>query len=266
MLNDDTANYLWPTDLDESDRLNTQHNIIRYVLRRAFLSPVVDPRRVLDVGCGTGMWMKEVARDFPKATLVGVDIADVFMQTDMPSNCTFELGNVLEGLAFSSNRFDFVHQRLMGGAIPASLWQAHVAELYRVTQSGGFLELGDTDFNFQNVGDIGYRVNHIVQECFAYRGLDLMIIRRLDKLMRRAGFVEIQVRIVEFPVGEWAGISGRMMRNNIDEALRSLRRLAVTIGMVGSEDEYDKLLDDLWQECDEHQTLVHAYFAYGQKP
>lgn len=97
MLNDDMANYLWPTDLDESDRLNTQHNIIRYVLRRVFLSPVTDPKRVLDVGCGTGMWMKEVAREFPKATLIGVDIADMFMQTDIPSNCSFELGNILEG-------------------------------------------------------------------------------------------------------------------------------------------------------------------------
>ncbi|KAI9597293.1 S-adenosyl-L-methionine-dependent methyltransferase [Syncephalis fuscata] len=260
------ANYLWPTDLDETDRLNTQHNIIRYVLRRTYLAPVNDPKRILDVGCGTGMWMKEVARDYPKASLIGVDIADIFMQTDMPNNCAFELGNILEGLSFSSNRYDFVHQRLMSGAIPASFWPTHVGELFRITQSGGFLELADTDFSFQNVGDIGYRVNKIVEQCFAYRGLDLSIIRRLDKLMKRAGYIEIQARIVEFPVGEWAGISGRMMRNNIDEALRSLKKLAAIIGVVSSEEEYDKLLDELWQDCDEHRTLVHAYYFYGQKP
>ncbi|RKP09797.1 methyltransferase type 11 [Thamnocephalis sphaerospora] len=265
-LNGDTSPYLLPTDVDEINRLDIQHNIVRYVLRRSYLSPVRDFKRVLDVGCGTGIWSKEIARDHPKATVVGFDLVDVFFRTDAPPNCSFELGNLLEGLPYPNGRFDFVHQRLLWAGIPGSYWQEHVKELYRVTRPGGFLELADTDLQFHNVGDAGYRVNSILMECCSRKGLHLSTARQLDKLMRRAGFSDLQARLVEFPVGEWAGVSGRMMRTNLDEALRDLGKAAVAVGAVASESEYEQMLDTFWAECEEHRTIIYGYYFYGQRP
>src|SRR5215467_5860383 len=49
----DSGHYLLPRHLDEIDRLDIQHYTTRETLRANHLAPVVNPGRVLDVGCGT---------------------------------------------------------------------------------------------------------------------------------------------------------------------------------------------------------------------
>ena len=43
-------------------------------LRMMPLTGIQYPRRVLDLGCGNGSWVCDVARAFPNATVVGVDL------------------------------------------------------------------------------------------------------------------------------------------------------------------------------------------------
>ena len=39
------------------------------------LDPIrIEPTRIVDVGCGTGMFLEHLAKRFPKAEIVGVDI------------------------------------------------------------------------------------------------------------------------------------------------------------------------------------------------
>ena len=45
----------------ENDRMDTQHEIWKVVFKfRNYFAPLQDPRRILDVGCGTGKWAIEV--------------------------------------------------------------------------------------------------------------------------------------------------------------------------------------------------------------
>lgn len=68
--------------------------------------------KVLDVGCGSGRWILEMARDFPNSTFIGVDVSNVFPSPDkIPSNASFVEGNVLHGLPFADDTFDYVYQR-----------------------------------------------------------------------------------------------------------------------------------------------------------
>ncbi len=137
--------YLLPTDLAEVYRLDFQHYMLRYVLRGNYLAPIGQPFSVLDVGCGTGRWGAELARQFPQANVVGVDVvvtgaerpdARAARQGIFPDNYAFVPGNVLERLPFDDRRFDFVHQRLLFAAIPRPRWPQVVAELARVTRPG----------------------------------------------------------------------------------------------------------------------------------
>src|SRR5215472_2989970 len=63
----------------ETERLDIQDKVVTFEMG-GVLSEVADPsqlRRVLDVGCGTGGWLMEVARTYPTIEkLIGVDISD----------------------------------------------------------------------------------------------------------------------------------------------------------------------------------------------
>jgi SAM-dependent methyltransferase len=273
-------------DPEDAKLLDMQHSIIEYVLRRSYLSPVHEPRRVLDVGCGSGSWVKEFAIRHPKSTIAGFDLTAAFFCSDAPSNCSIDTGNLLHGkytrttaiivlsltchnvrlgMPYPSGRFNFVHQRLLWSAIPANYWEAHINELYRVTSQGGFLELSDTDMQFHNVGDVGHRLNRIIIDCCASQGIDLSIVRRLDTLMRRAGLVDVQTRLVEFPASDWAGGSGRMVRTSLDRVLKDMAPIAVTLGAVASEEAFHQMLDAFWAECDIYGTILYGYYFYGQR-
>ncbi|RKP05008.1 hypothetical protein THASP1DRAFT_33169, partial [Thamnocephalis sphaerospora] len=54
-------------DPEAVERADLTHEMVRYVQRSNYTAPIVQPKRILDVGCGTGRWAKEMARDFPKA-------------------------------------------------------------------------------------------------------------------------------------------------------------------------------------------------------
>jgi len=51
-----------------------------------------DPGSILDVGCGSGIWAREVAKAFPKSEVLGVDISPTYV-SDHPDNLAFEVTN-----------------------------------------------------------------------------------------------------------------------------------------------------------------------------
>jgi hypothetical protein len=57
--------YLMPTDLEEMNRLDFQHYMLRYALRGNYTTPVRNPGSILDVGTGTRRWAREMAQLFP---------------------------------------------------------------------------------------------------------------------------------------------------------------------------------------------------------
>ena len=47
--------YLLPKDLEEGNRLDFQHFILRYALQGNYATPLRSPSSILDVGTGTGI-------------------------------------------------------------------------------------------------------------------------------------------------------------------------------------------------------------------
>src|SRR5229473_5179715 len=67
--------YLLPKDVLETQRLDFQFYLIRSILHGNHASPLrTDLTSILDVGCGTGRWVIEMARTFPGAQVIGLDI------------------------------------------------------------------------------------------------------------------------------------------------------------------------------------------------
>jgi ubiquinone/menaquinone biosynthesis C-methylase UbiE len=136
------APYLLPKDAQEDQRLNFQHHVLYRTISNHYLAPIASTTaRILDVGTGTGIWLADMATLFPHAHLLGVDVSLGSLPHPLPPQCLFCQANILQGLPFPDEQFEYIHQRLLVAAIPSTRWPEAVRELVRVTRSGGWIEL-----------------------------------------------------------------------------------------------------------------------------
>ncbi|KAI9285801.1 hypothetical protein BC943DRAFT_33172 [Umbelopsis sp. AD052] len=77
------SSYLFPVDKPEQDRQRMQAYVLKWAFGRSFLAPVSTLLkkgcRVMDIGCGVGAWAIDIALDYQKTNVVGIDVADIFL-------------------------------------------------------------------------------------------------------------------------------------------------------------------------------------------
>lgn len=95
---------------------------------------------MLDVGCGNGTWCLDVATEYPEIDCIGIDMCDVFPKQIRPPNVRFEIANVLDGLPYPDNTFDFVSVRIMLVSLEAHQWPMLWKEVMRVLKPGGLAQ------------------------------------------------------------------------------------------------------------------------------
>ncbi|KAG8914449.1 hypothetical protein FRC01_004075 [Tulasnella sp. 417] len=118
----DHDKYMMPADGDEHSRLDRQHLLHLLYLDGLYpekeliertLQPKDPPPGILDVGTGSGRWALDMARHFPHAEVVGLDLVPPVLVTEdeIPMNCRFEVDDANLSLDHFENSFDLVHVR-----------------------------------------------------------------------------------------------------------------------------------------------------------
>jgi len=67
-----------------------------------------EQKAVLDLGCGSGSWMTDIACEFPHCNVVGVDLIPVQDGAMLP-NCRSEVDDINLGLEHFYGDFNVVH-------------------------------------------------------------------------------------------------------------------------------------------------------------
>lgn len=265
--------YALPSDLDEMNRLDFQHFVLRQAFQGNYAAPLVSPSSMLDVGTGTGRWAKEMAALFPAANVIGIDIkepvADERNATTTapdlrPDNYTFAPGNILEGLPFPDASFDFVHQRLLFFAIPTDRWQFVMNELYRVTRPGGWIEVVEGHFGYDPMGPAAQRIADAMLPAMQQRGIDPRNSALLDQFLRNAGLQQVQVRMAKLPVGDWGGRLGKLVATDVLSFSQAARPLLLAQDMT--ENQFAQLIETMRRECEELRCTWPFYIVDGQRP
>lgn len=266
--------YMFPADLQEINRLDFQHYLLRHAFRGNYAAPIEHPESILDVGTGTGRWAREMAAQFPSSNVVGFDIVPppvdteprMDMRMDMgPHNYRFVQGNVLDGLPFPDASFAFVHMRLMVLALPADRWPFVVGELVRVTRPGGWVE--SVEYGGEKQG--GPAITQLMQwgtQASALRGIDTAYSTRVGELFRTAGLDHVHTREVDIPLGAYGGRVGVMNGVDLLSAMKALSSLYIAQG-IATEQEFERTIQAAQAEIDSRQyrTISPFYIAYGQR-
>ena len=72
------GSYPLPNDEKELDRIDLKHHIMLLLCDgHLHVAPLHKPRRVLDVGTGTGIWAIEMGEQYPDAEIHGIDLSPV---------------------------------------------------------------------------------------------------------------------------------------------------------------------------------------------
>lgn len=253
--------------------LDFQHFVLKRQLGAIHQAPLRQPRRILDVGCGTGRWAAEIAAEFPGAEVVGLDLApprDVAAMLSplgpLAAHVSFVEADLLLGLPFPDASFDFTHMRLMYSELPAQSWPQVVRELVRVTRPGGWVECMEPAAEpFDPTPAFGTIMAWSVELC-RRKGLDANVGPRLTYLLEAAGLTHVSERMFAEEYGQTSRHERRMHITQARAAVDFWREPALATGVTTPAD-YDVVAAEARREldADQHANADVLHIVFGQR-
>jgi SAM-dependent methyltransferase len=163
---------------------------------------------VLDIGCGPGGWVLEMAYAYPHMHAEGLDIsqgmidyANALARANGLNNTEFHVANAIDPLDFSDETFDLVNARQIEGAIPIAAWPSMIKEMVRVTRRGGTIRLTSVEWGGVTNSTAYQTLHKLMISGFRRAGLSHIPDERmygatvmLSRYLRDAGCVNIQER------------------------------------------------------------------------
>lgn len=205
-----------PNDDLEQDRLDLLHHIFRLLLGGAlYRAPIADgrlpPRRILDVGTGTGIWAIEMADEFPNAVVIGTDLSPI-QPGWVPPNCKFYVDDAEDEWTYSTDEhFDFIHGRGLCGGIAD--WPRFYGQVYQNLKPGGWLEIQEYGGTFKSEDDTVQRALWTKELCDELDRASIKFGKRLNvahmhkKWVEDAGFLDVREEVYKVPKWLYGEIS-----------------------------------------------------------
>jgi ubiquinone/menaquinone biosynthesis C-methylase UbiE len=208
---------------DELDRLQIQDHLLT-VGMGGVLPEQPDPTafpRVLDVGCGTGDWLIELAKTIPTCSLlIGVDASLKFVEyaraqaaaAQVSDRVEFHVADALRMLEFPDSYFNLVNHRLASSWLRTWDWRKLLQEYQRVCRPGSVVRVTETEWMIESTSPALLRLTELLLQAFHQAGNLFTptrdgITSKLAHLLDQHGLQQIQTRnyTLEYRAGtpEW---------------------------------------------------------------
>ncbi|KAL2862246.1 class I SAM-dependent methyltransferase [Aspergillus lucknowensis] len=273
--------YPIPNDEEEQDRLAITHHLFKLLtggdLYRSPLSQQGPPKRILDIGTGTGTWALEMAEEFQDAEIVGTDLSPI-QPNFSPPNCTFIIDDAESDWAFTKDEaFDFIHARCMGGGIAD--WSRLLRQAYNHLKPGGWVEFQEYEARVRSEDGTHVKAPLLLdlsarlEEASSKFGKRMNIAPSLSGWLEEAGFTNVTADIYKCPVGSWPKSPrlkeiGRVGKVSLIEAIEPYSLALFTRVLGWTYEKAQAYVDNCRQEV--MNTSCHAYvlffYVYAQRP
>ncbi|KAK8096436.1 LaeA-like protein, partial [Apiospora kogelbergensis] len=218
------SEYLLPVDDIEQDRLDITHKFITVAREdsgsdqgnkrsqnglHARPLPCNGPPRILDLGCGTGIWCNDMAEKYPNANVIGCDLNMMMVPASiLPNTYFFPLDIRDPTWGLDPNSMDLIHMRLLGGCITD--WRAVYQNAFNHLKPGtGLFEHIEIDyrhFSHNSTLPENSNVHYWMKEvygAFERAGKPLFPHDDPTTVLKQLGFVNIVHEDQEIPYHPW---------------------------------------------------------------
>ncbi|CEI90913.1 hypothetical protein RMCBS344292_05222 [Rhizopus microsporus] len=271
--NEESSTYWLPKDDEEQMRLTGQHYAFKSLYGGNVLPSVTKALdfekgiTVLDVGCGSGVWIMDMVQDYPNCAYHGCDIADAIHKNVNVNQFTFTYGNVVKGLPYEDNVFDFVHMRFFVLALrEEEEWPAAISEIIRVTKPGGMIQMSEIGFELpEDSSNLFYKVGVAIRDTCAARGQNAYIGTELNNMLVKHNNIEIvqsEDRICDMSSGTPAA---KRLTWNALESVRSMKPVMGPLMGISTMEELDQFLKELKYCIETKESLFRFNSVAAQK-
>ncbi len=269
------------SDQNEMIRVHIQDQMVTAGIGGA-LPEQSDPnsfQRVLDVGCGTGDWLIEVARTYPAMSLlVGVDVSGRMVEyaraqaeaQQVSDRVQFHTMDALRMLEFPSGYFDLVNQRFGMSYLRTWDWPKLLSEFQRVTRPGGVIRVTECKIGVESNSPALTDIFVVILDAFYQAGHFFTpsrdgVITQLARLLHQHGVQNVQTRahMLEYRPDTAEGQSFyedmKHLFRTVSPFLRKWSRVP---------DDYEKLCQQALSEMrqPDFEATWHLLTAWGNKP
>jgi len=261
---------IFPDDENEKKRQHLRHNLMREVFKSNFSSPVHDVlntgwARVLDVGCGTGTWLFEMSADFPGCNFIGTDILVPLKSELKPFDVKFEEADVVDGLPYDNDSFDFIFLRFNLFDYSEVEWENVIKELIRTVKPGGWIELMETELVVNNAGPATEMLLNAVIKFLQDSNVNPFIIHKWPEILESLPeLASLHLEKKHMPIGKWGGKLGEsgaeFMKGSYEAMLNKFNKY---LGVKPK--DFDKYLKIYMDEAETNKSSLIVHRVYVQK-
>ncbi len=243
---------------------------------RLDLSSVQD---VLDIACGPGGWVLDVAKEHPDKRVTGIDISQLMTEfaryqamSQGLHNAHFVVMDALKPLDFPDNSFDFVNARFVSSFMPKQAWPLFMQECTRITRRGGIMRLTEfeanmtTSYAFERLHQSAAWAMHKAGQSFSPTGWQFGITPMLGRFLRDVGYQSIQK--MSFVLDSSAGTEDHLSQyQNALVALKLIQPYLVKTSMLTQEEAeslYQRALEEMMSP--DYCAVWYFLSAWGEKP
>ncbi len=208
----------------EAASLRFQHRLFYRELGSLFptmLSPS-SISQVLDLSCGPGTWMLEVAQVYPHMYCVGVDQKAALIQSASEdanligaTNVAFRGVESYAQLPYPDETFDVVHIQRSSAAITPRQWPRALTEIARVLRPGGWLHFLDFEIGPTSSSAVNAFIKYVYaahkkdERVFSPESQALTSAVVLPRLLTRVGYEDVRYTLHAIDIGNQADSPGR---------------------------------------------------------
>lgn len=244
------------------------------------LTEQADPdawRNALDIGCGTGGWALEAARQYPALSIVGIDIYQDMIDAAQAhagakqknGRVAFRVMDALDPLEFADKAFDLVNMRLGSTFLRIWDWPALLNEILRILRPGGTIRLTEGEMAVQSPSSAHRRYFELLLSAefnaghlFEQHSSGLTV--HLPRLLNNYGLRNVQSNVYSF-VFKTGTPQGKIYY----DYMRHSRTILPFLQKWGTqpqdvETSYQQALSDIQQKGFRASWNVHT--VWGNKP